>query len=216
MKWRVLFRSDSLHALTGADVDRLGALGVSAVYDLRTVGEREVAPDVPLPVSPVAFPLPQPSASPAAAIDGTAFLTGYYDELLDRGASTISALVRTIAQGSLPAVVHCTAGKDRTGVVTALMLLLLGVTLDDIVHDYSLTEQLRSAQHRAESRARLAAMGFPTEVAEVVLGSPADPMRAALARLATGHGSIERLALERFGISTEELQLLRDRFLEER
>ncbi len=160
-RWGRLFRSDALHELTAADVARLRELGLRTVIDLRT--ERELARSGRGPLEPedVAFHHlavvkegvridgttdgaadGEAVAAPAPAGDDLAERYLWY---LDVGGDAIARALTLFGAGErYPLVFHCAAGKDRTGVLAALVLELLGVDRDAIVTDYVITgERIR-------------------------------------------------------------------------
>lgn len=155
----VLLRSDNLQDLTAGDVERLLELGVETVLDLRTAAEVELLGPGPLRETPVKHvhldliphgfegrslverTIPDESA-PDHAVDHL-----YFDYLRDAPAAVATAL-RTIADPHSGGVlVHCAAGKDRTGVVVALALSLVGVRRDEVVADYARTDERIEAVH---------------------------------------------------------------------
>ena len=145
-----LFRSDTLQALTEADVAHLTrSLGVMLVMDLRDAGEavqegRGLLGDSPLcyvnlPLEPAPVANSVPAADTAASAAGGATLDFYLGHLAS--GSPVLPLALQILAVSLarPAVVHCAAGKDRTGLVVALVLGVVGVPNEAIVADYMAT-----------------------------------------------------------------------------
>lgn len=146
LAWRRLFRSDALHALTPGDLDLLlGAeVGLSDVIDLRSTAELESEGRGRLEDAPAAFhhaPLfdGAPGEGRSAAADMS--LAQRYLGLLEIAGAPIARIVGVIAEAEGAAVYHCAAGKDRTGVVSAVLLGLLGVADELIVADYALTQQ---------------------------------------------------------------------------
>ena len=149
----VLLRSDNLQDLTAADVAELGRRGVGTVLDLRTAAEVEFLGPGPLhdtavkhlqlDLIPHGFEgrsvlertIPDENA-PEHAVDHL-----YFDYIRDAPDEVATAL-RTIADpGSGAVLIHCAAGKDRTGVVVALALSLVGVRRDAVIADYSRTDE---------------------------------------------------------------------------
>ena len=151
----VLLRADNLQGLTPGDVARLtGELGVRTVLDLRT--SREVADEGPGPLraTPVVHHaislIPQPPGeSPRDEIDRAVphrparvgatptDMTGYYVGYLEDAPAGLAQALRLLADpGTGTALVHCAAGKDRTGVVVAVALSLAGVRREAVVADY--------------------------------------------------------------------------------
>jgi protein-tyrosine phosphatase len=141
-RWRVLFRADGLSELTEADLAVLRQLGIRTVIDLRTGHELEQSRfDVEAhPVEFHHFPFIK-SLSNAGDFDRTpGFLGAQYQQMLeDAGPQIVGALSALAAPEARPAVFHCTAGKDRTGLLSALVLSLLGVPEDTVVADYALS-----------------------------------------------------------------------------
>jgi protein-tyrosine phosphatase len=165
----VLLRADNLQGLTPADVSRLvDELGVQAVVDLRTTGELRLEGPGPLrstavvhhhvPLIPEAPGEPdeaevdravphRPERAGATLTD----MTGYYVGYVEDAPGNLARALRLLADPATgPVVVHCAAGKDRTGVVVALALSLAGVTRDAVVADY-----VRSAERIEQILARL-------------------------------------------------------------
>jgi len=135
---RRLYRSESVAYLSEADAARLvDEFGLATVVDLR--GEKEVArwgrgPLGARPVRYVHVPI-------SDVIRGEGNMSSYYLDVLTRRGGDVAGLLRRLLEpGALPAVVHCEAGCDRTGVVAAVALGLVGVPDEAIIHDYDLTQ----------------------------------------------------------------------------
>lgn len=145
-KWRTLFRADGLYRLTPGDIEVLEPLGLRTVIDLRSDIELDERGRFPVDVHPVVFhhlPIVDTTWAdverPAYERDED-FLIWAYQEMLTVGAPRFALAFDALAEpGALPAVFHCAAGKDRTGLLAALLLGSLGVSRDDIVADYALT-----------------------------------------------------------------------------
>lgn len=143
----LMFRSDALHHLEPGAVQHLLDLGMSTIIDLRSSVELERTGRGPLESTPIGWlhaPLTHGDAAagnvlPPALVEGD--LGRHYVESLPERSDTLALVIRHLAdRTNLPAVFHCTAGKDRTGMVAALVLSLVGVDDDVIVHDYTLTD----------------------------------------------------------------------------
>jgi protein-tyrosine phosphatase len=141
-RWRTLFRADGLGDLTEADLSVLRAFGIRTVIDLRSGHELERG-RFDVEAHPVTFHhLPFIDELPdAEEFDRRPGLLGtQYQEIVDDAGDQIRAALEALAApGALPAVVHCTAGKDRTGVLSAIVLSLLGVDQPTVVADYALS-----------------------------------------------------------------------------
>ena len=150
-RWRVLFRADGLGELTEQDLDVLRALGIRTVIDLRSGSELERG-RFDVDAHPVAFhhfPFIEELPDAEAFERRPGLLGAQYQEMLrDAGGQILGALEVLAAPDALPAVFHCTAGKDRTGVLSAIVLSLLGVDEPTVVADYALSgaamERLRA------------------------------------------------------------------------
>jgi protein tyrosine/serine phosphatase len=146
VRHRLVYRSAALHGLTASDRRRVREeLGIGAIIDLRS--EQEVRADGPGPVAdpPVAYhhvplivragPLSPPDGGEPFALDR------FYLGLLHHGGECVRAVVELLATARTPTVFHCAAGKDRTGIISAVLLALLGVTDAQVVEDYALTQR---------------------------------------------------------------------------
>ncbi|HEY8527923.1 MAG TPA: tyrosine-protein phosphatase [Acidimicrobiales bacterium] len=225
----VLYRADTLHRLTPADVEVVRGLGLRTVIDLRTPREAARHGRAPLGEDEVVhlhLPMiddepddarddgrpgePPPSAEPPSPEERA----GFYLAMLERGGAAVAAAFRALAApDALPAVFHCTAGKDRTGVLAALVLGHLGVPDDVIAADYALTERARArfrawaAVHEPDTAAATAAL--PAWMQE----TRAEVMLAFLDRVRQEHGSVPQLLAD-LGLGPPTLDGLRDRLLE--
>jgi protein-tyrosine phosphatase len=144
-RWRRLFRADGLTRLTDEDRDIVRALGVVTVIDLRTVLEVEtqgrfasLVDGVQYHHLPLTDTLPGEEQAPEWHLPQ--FVASRYLEMLSEGGESVSAAFRLLAQPDRqPAVFHCSVGKDRTGVLAAVVLGCLGVPDELIVEDYALS-----------------------------------------------------------------------------
>ena len=139
-----LFRADGVHRLAGDDLERARALGLRTVVDLRTVGEIERSARFPVEEHPVEWhhlPILERMWSDDELVATTGavdFLRERYVDMLRTGAASIARIVELTADGT-PLLFHCAAGKDRTGVVAAVILSLAGVPPAEIAADYHVT-----------------------------------------------------------------------------
>ena len=152
VKWRRLFRSDAPNTLTEADVQTItGTLGVSAVIDLRSSGGVMDDGRGLLALSGIGyhhFPFLERRgiAPPTDGEDSENRLTEIYLWMLQNSGTLLAQAFTTLAQHvNHPALFHCSAGKDRTGVLAATILTVLGVSQEDIVADYLMTNEVIDA-----------------------------------------------------------------------
>jgi protein-tyrosine phosphatase len=151
----------------------------------------------------------------ADAVPQVPSLTEVYGHLLDQHGTdfaTVARLVARPADTERPAVlVHCTAGKDRTGVAVALLLDAAGASRDAIIDDYLDTEQNLSGEWAQAMRARIEAAGIPlSDEIEVLLArTPRPAIESVFSRLDADGGTAEYLL--RHGLSAADLAALRAR-----
>jgi protein-tyrosine phosphatase len=204
----VLYRCQGPGSFNDDHRQELGALGIRTVCDLRSTKERQQAShawDAPTLVINLDLPneFDGPSSFVVQALRENPTLTAAMSALCATygrmpGAihPHLARIVNTIGTGNLPAMIHCTAGKDRTGVLVALLLLFIGVPHDVVIQDY-----LRSEAYVRYLRGTAASMrpafeaffGFAAEdgVAEAVGGVHADFLQAALDLVDTEWGSVD-------------------------
>jgi protein-tyrosine phosphatase len=189
---RLLWRGDAMHALDDDGRRTLAALGLRTIIDVREDAERDARPNlidgldarvVTLPLYAGARLEPGPELDAMRAGD----LTGMYERIIAGHGPQIAAVIGELARPqALPALVHCSAGKDRTGIVVGLLLSAIGVSDDDVVADFALTERYLDDAFMATVRAAFSgADAMPDRVHR-----GADPvwMRAALAAVRASHG----------------------------
>lgn len=218
LRWGRLFRSDGLQDLTPGDLDRLRALGIATVVDLRTSREREYFGSFPgdrIGAEYHHIPLVElpPSAPSYRLIAESGSLPERYRKLLDVGGRRLVAVIELLAgKHSQPAVFHCTAGKDRTGLVAAMLLALLDVPETFTLVDYALSKpgaaRLRQAFARG-NRPFARAMAAHPSMSEV------DPSALAIVLndLRAEHGPVGDY-LHGLGLSEADLLSLRSSMLE--
>lgn len=204
---RRFLRADCLHRLAPGGADRLLDEGLSCVIDLRTEQEVATAPSFFEGLPRIAyFNLPlfadlAPAALARADGHHSHPLVPFYISALETRGEAVCAILTRIARVDDGAVLfNCTAGKDRTGIIAALLLGLAGVSDEDIIQDYVLTEQMIPdlvAEFLSISRAN----GGDVESYATLLESPADTMAKMLAHVRTRYGGVEdyviRIGLER-------------------
>jgi protein-tyrosine phosphatase len=191
-------RADSVRQLSEAGWTALVAYGVRTIVDLRFHSELEADPPAELPVDTVHVPLfpdpashhwPEIDALSAAAGPGAPGMTVFYAELLRRFPERFAEAVAAVAEAPAGGVVvHCMVGKDRTGLVSALLLRLAGVPLATIGADYAAT----AANLRQQNLEWIAAAASDAERAwrQRISASPPEAMVSVLTQLARRHGDV--------------------------
>jgi protein-tyrosine phosphatase len=216
-RWGLVFRADSLHKLTAADMAAFEQLGMGSVFDLRGDEERRTHPNpvrsTQLAIVGQAIPGRDGGALPDAAglpPDGELILRDLYIGMLEHSAGLFGKLLTGLLEpGALPAVFHCHAGKDRTGMTAALLLLALGVDRETVLDDYELTRRYRTSEHQQDTYERLVSRGLSPEAAAGVLSAPRWAMSDALDALEGVHGGIETYLTTRAGMAESQLDRLR-------
>jgi protein-tyrosine phosphatase len=205
--WRTLFRSDSLHRLDSHGVAGLAGLALRTIVDLRADIEVEQRPSAiaGLPARIVRAPI----VRDPAVLPPLTGLGAEYRYMIDECGAPIGAAVRELcAPGALPALVHCAAGQDRTGIVIALVLAVLGVPDEVIGADYSLSSVYLDPDSTAVT-GRLKAADLGGNVTAELPCSPAGPILNVLAwARAAGGGSVHGF-LTAHGVSAPDLAALR-------
>ncbi len=205
-RWRTLFRSDSPHRLSEADRASLIECGLRSAIDLRQAEELAEAPNVFAASAQVTYRhLPLLNDTPSMP-EVLPTLVEIYRSILDHRSEQVGAALAALATpGALPAVVNCTAGKDRTGLIVALVLGLAGVPEETIVTDYALSGTCLAGVYLEEARRRAEAQGFSYDL--LVLCDPGF-IRTTLAHLKKRYGGIEAY-VRTTGLGDAEIDQLR-------
>ena len=216
VQWGQVYRSDALQALTVADVTRIREeLRVGSVIDLRSTSEVRTTGRGLLGSNQISFHhMPLYDGNMEALEDPGAMisLTDRYFVLAKHAREQIARIITTLAHAEAPVVYHCAAGKDRTGIVSAILLGLLGVREDIIVADYAATrENLDAIVERL-----MATKSYQTMLAALPPGTlHAEPgtMVAFLDRIRSHYGSMVGYA-RAAGVTDGTIEQLMDRLLE--
>jgi protein-tyrosine phosphatase len=228
VRWGRLYRSDHLGELTDGDLEAIAGLGVQLVVDYRGPHEHEAMPS--------RIGLDGPIRRHDRAIgDGTVEGVSLWDAILDgslgafgeddlaefylrtlrTSADVFGEVLTMLAEPDhVPAVFHCTAGKDRTGLTAALVLSTLGVDDAQILDDYELSNRFRSAVRLGEIRPLLAEQGIDIEGYLPLFTAPRRAMAAALAGIDQTWGSVEAYLTGPAGVAPGTLAALRDQLVD--
>lgn len=207
-----LLRSDTPDRLGPDGFGQLAAMGVRTIIDLRH--EAEIPPSGIEAIELAGIGRRHISLFPD--LDPTrmgATLSVLYQRTLEERSEAIATILRAVAEAPQGAVLfHCTLGKDRTGIIAALLLTLAGVADADIAADYSLTED-RIASLRKPMMERALAHGMDADVARDLLSARASTMTALLNHMAATYGS-SATYLARIGMDDTVTTRLRARLLQ--
>ena len=217
-RWRQILRADALHRLDEAGVAKLVDAGVRTVIDLRHDHELTKAPNPFARIGEVNYVNISlfEQLTPPGAVDEQGRVTNVLLELykmaLAQRQEAIRQVFASLADAPEGAVLfHCTAGKDRTGIIAALLLAAHGVDAPTIREDYAVTASLIAPMvdeliHDAEAR------GADVEAFRHLLASTPETMSAFLIHLDETYGGADSY-LELAGLSAGQRARLRDRFI---
>jgi protein-tyrosine phosphatase len=215
-RWRRLFRADALHRLKDDDWTAFRALGIRSVIDLRRTFEVEEYGRVRAAegmnyYNPVLEHVDWKDVPHPEDVVHARWLADRYLNFTDDGRAGLFTALSVIADpDAAPVVVHCMAGKDRTGVVCALTLALLGVSDLDIATDYALTETSMASLTAYLREHNPAAI----EGQDHMFDSPREAMLLFLDDIRTLHGSVEKYVQE-IGVSGDQVAAMRESLLTE-
>lgn len=194
-RWGLVLRAGQLNEISESAHPQIAEFGLRTIIDLRE--DRELA-KLPPSVYPAGLTLHRhPLYHDRIALGDIDDLAVLYTQILDRCADTVTAALEYLAApGALPALVHCSAGKDRTGLIIGLLLSALGVSDEVVAEDYAVTESAYTGEYRERMIRKGLALGAKATRIEHLIGSPPETMRAALAGLRAQHGSVETYLLD--------------------
>jgi protein-tyrosine phosphatase len=230
----LVYRSNQLNGISPGDMTMLANLELKTAYDLRTAEERnkrpgEVPPDVNyiwldvLADSPHAGPaqlelLMQDPQAANTALGGGQVEEGFrqsYREFvsLPSAQREFARLFRGLGDAEqVPALFHCTTGKDRTGWAAAALLTLLGVPQEQVVEDYLRSNDYILPAYQGAIDAFVAGGGDP-EIPRAILGVKNEYLDAAFDEMRTKYGTIEEYFTDGLGIDAAGQRALRDLYL---
>ncbi len=217
VQWRKLFRSDHLGDLNAADLAQLEALGLARVCDFRGVVERAAHPCAmpgpavhALSIEPTVVQALEDFAIRNRGIqeaDAVRLMQQTYRAFVTDNSARYAELFGHLLHSDAPLVFHCTAGKDRTGFAAALILSALGVSRDDIMQDYLLTNQLYKPPAMVGGDA-------PPEVRAAVRRVQADYLQASLDVVDADYGGMQNYLRTGIGLAAADLKRLEYLYLQ--
>lgn len=215
-RWRQLFRSNHLGQLTAADVEIVRGLGVKRAFDFRGVEERtggicrvsEITvhslPIEPTVVAALRAKLANGTLSAPAALE---IMRESYRNYVRHNTHSFRALFSHLLEDHAPLVIHCTAGKDRTGFACALILHALGVPDEIIAEDYLLT-------NRFYRRDPSAAAELPEDVRDAIGNVEASYLAAGFEAVHAEYGDLETYIRDGLRLGITERTALKSRYLQ--
>jgi protein-tyrosine phosphatase len=223
----LVFRTDHLNELSDSDVDTFETLGIRSVYDFRLNNEVERQPSrLPSTLTPVQLgfadlgideamiDVVRDMLSGKAPLPDANFWDENYLSLLDLGRPMFVQLFAALANAeNLPAVFHCTGGKDRTGLANAMLLCVLGVDRSIVIDDFLLTNLYRTPFRIASLAPGLRAAGVDVGAAVPIIGVCRSALTAALAHLEGHYGGVEAYLVDG-GLTADDLSRVRANLIE--
>jgi protein-tyrosine phosphatase len=223
----LVYRSGTMAELSDEDHAMLDAIGLKVICDFRSSQERDRRPsrlpamasyeiwarDHQTSTGDVTIALQRPGATADTA---RAYILEAYRDLAYEQAPSYRELFLRIAQGPLPLVFHCAAGKDRTGIAAALLLDLLGVAHDIIAQDYALTDRFfaRGCELVAKDPFGAKLKGIDPAVWEPIMRADPSYLAAMFDAVEQRHGSAQGFLREELGLGDDILEAIRARLLE--
>lgn len=231
IKQGILFRSDQLSALTKGDLKKIAKFNIKRIYDLRNRNEMSGERDkIPYGQDIQIFPVPFRFAALDKATMKKRILGGQlkrgdteklmldsYRYYVIKYRKKIARIFNTLAiSDQLPAVVHCVSGKDRTGIVIALLLEILGVPLEVIEEDYLLTNEFWSKETNKLSLYAYIGSRFRTPRGEIydLMTAKLIYLQSARDEIMLHYGDMDTYISKGLGLKSETLVKLRNKFLE--
>jgi protein-tyrosine phosphatase len=207
VRWRTLLRSDALHRLGDSGRAALAGLGLRTVIDLRTDEEVMAAAGALDGGEVRTYHVPLFDASAIGRLPPE--LAAIYRYMIDDcGAAIAEAVGRLCASNALPGLIHCTAGKDRTGLVAAIVLAVIGVPDDIIAADYAMSgSHLDPGAATAISQIR-AVSGVGRWLDLGALGAQPRVIHEALAHIRARAGTVAGYLLQN-GLTPRDIESLR-------
>jgi len=216
VRWRKIFRSDHLASLNEQDLAELKSLGIKTSLDFRGVKESQVQayawPDLQrhsLSIEPTVVQRLQSQhlkGVPLSAADALEAMQTTYRDFVILDSHRFAEMFEHLLATPDPLLIHCTAGKDRTGLASALILSALGVSEADIWKDYLLTNQLYKRNSSGTST-------LSPEVLKIVWEVQTSFLEAALEVIQAEHGGMTNYLSKQLGLTAAAHQKLRQLYL---
>lgn len=231
VKWGELYRSDNLASLTDADLATVSGLGIELVCDFRAASEKQSEPD--------RLPATDPPEVAALEIGAESFIVKGLRERIQSGdtegldlrgmliegnrqfattfAPQYAAMFERITKpGNLPALVHCTAGKDRAGFAAAMILSVLGVPRETVMEDFLLTNHYTAAatEKRLLMIEVFSLFRADSEALRPLFGVEPAYLEAAFDAIDAKYGDFDTYRRDALGLDDAELEAFRTLALE--
>ncbi len=238
VRWGLIYRSGVLTYLTPEDYHYLANLGVRVVCDFRTRQENQAAPEKWIPGSsaqmlnlPIGGGSQKPGQEPSIPTSAKdlvgpdptpekmrAHMTATYGDFVFSSADQFSQVFQQIKSDHLPLLYHCSAGKDRTGVFSALLLLTLGVPEKTVLEDYALTNEylMKNSQSAAVQKLGTATgnnmlAGLTKEQRDILMAADPAYLESTLRKIDHQYGSFDVYRRQVLNLSDGDVKELRSK-----
>lgn len=227
IKSGVIFRSGELSGLTPSDQQTLAGLNIRYEVDLRTEAERAANPSNWGRRAPqlIWISVMQQSATPQTSVqqfsevkdaDGARVrMAETTADLAINGAGNIGKVLGELARADGPALIHCSAGKDRTGVTVAILMTLLGASRADVYHEYlrsneSIDAQMQRQKAREQTgKDTFSISGLKPEVVRAMMGTEPSYMDAMFRQIDAKYGSFDAFTRDGLKLTAAQIAQLR-------
>ena len=236
IRFGLVYRSDALNRLTPADQQKLESLQIGKIIDFRSPNEMKASPDqlpssIPysaqsiwdpnndfyLMVSNTIAGGPQVQQEKFGNGQAAQIMRDYYRWLVTDGnaRAQFASTLTDIANSPNAVLYHCTSGKDRTGLMTAILMSALGVPTDEIYKDYLASNGYLAASNKAQMDA-LVQRGLVTDPSlfDPILGVQADYLDASFDQMRKSYGSVDRFLSEGLGVDSATVDALKAKLLD--
>ena len=217
VRWRQIFRSNHLGHLTEADIEVLRGLGLRSAFDFRGTEERVAAmcgvagiAVHSLPIEPTvvaALRARRAGGNLLSSSDALEVMRDSYRNYVRYNTPSFRVLFAHLLEDRAPLVIHCTAGKDRTGFACALILHALGVPEHVIAEDYLLTNRFYRRDPTASS-------DLPEDVRQALASVEASFLAAAFEAIGADYSDLENYFSDGLGLGAGERARLQARYLD--
>ena len=221
-----VYRSGTLSELTDLGVQQLATLKIGTIVDLRSNEERDKSPDrLPDGVRYLHRPITDPSRIPKLRTLwtvfwqrndlGTVILDVYKRIMLDANGAIIGEILDLIAENNGAVLIHCTAGKDRTGLFIALLLTLLDIPASSVMQDYAVSNQFTDVFANLIKRdiSVLRRVGLSDEQIRPIISADPPILNAALQHIDDRYGSLANYLNTQAGIDAAKIKRLQQLLL---
>ena len=226
VKWGMLFRSDKLSDISETDQKYLQNLGIKRIVDFRSEGEKTEDPNnIPEGINYIETPINVDGAMRSkieAVLKGEtnkeikSFLVDANKEFVTNYTDVYENFLKSLIDEDGPTLFHCTAGKDRAGFAAAITLIALGVSKEDVIEDYMKTNVFTKNRidEMIDKIELMSLYQVDADILRPLIGVERIYIETAFNTAEKEYGSLENFIREGLNISDEEIQMLRNKFLD--